>query len=240
MKKIVRGLLNLLKLDLTKNLEYDRLTKEVINKVVKQNSICVDVGCHKGEILELILKNAPGSKHYAFEPIPYYYEKLKKKFGEKCIIQNYALSDREEISEFQFVKNAPAFSGIRKRKYNVETPEIETIQVELKKLDNIIPGDIKIDLIKIDVEGAEFQVLKGAQNILVKSKPVIIFECGIGASDYYDTKPEDVFAFLDKSGFNISLLKDFIKNKSWLDTSQFIEIYNVQYFEGPDCSLNRF
>lgn len=222
----MRGLLNLLKLDLTKNLEYDRLTKEVINKVVKQNSICVDVGCHKGEILELILKNAPRAQHYAFEPIPYYYEKLKKKYGNKCIILNYALSDKEGVSEFQFVKNAPAFSGIRKRKYNVETPEIETIQVELKKLDNVIPGNIKIDLIKIDVEGAEFQVMKGAEYILIKNKPVIIFECGIGASDYYDTIPEDVFDFLYTSGFHISLLKDFINNKSFLNKSQFIEVYN--------------
>ena len=48
--------------------------------------------------------------------------------------------------------------------------------VELKKLDDVIPTDVTIDFIKIDVEGAELGVLKGAKNVLLKNKPIIIFE----------------------------------------------------------------
>ncbi|MGI8893921.1 MAG: FkbM family methyltransferase [Bacteroidia bacterium] len=231
MKNFLRKLLNTLNLDLTKNLEYDRLTRQVINRVVKNNSICVDVGCHKGEILDLILHNAP-SGHFAFEPIPSYYDKLQKKYGEICTVLPYALGEHEGVSEFQFVKNAPAYSGIRKRKYNVETPEIEVLQVELKKLDDVIPASIKIDLIKIDVEGAEYQVMRGAQRIISRDKPVIIFECGIGASDYYGTNPAELFEFLNKLNFNISLLNSWLIDEPALTQQEFVNIYkkNKEYY----------
>ena len=232
MKNLLRKLFNFLGLDLTKNLEYDRLTKIIIDKVVNENSVCVDVGCHKGEILDLILNNSPAKKHYAFEPLPYYFERLNKKYGERCHVFPYALSNHEGNSEFQFVKNAPAFSGIRQRKYNVESPEIEVLNVELKKLDEIIPPDEKIDLIKIDVEGAEYQVLLGAKNILSKSKPVLIFECGIGATDYYDTNPADIFEYLTSLGYKINYLKNYLAGKKPLTKEEFIEVYkkNEEYY----------
>jgi FkbM family methyltransferase len=232
MKNLLRKLLNILKLDLTKNLEYDRLTRQVINKVVNNNSVCADVGCHKGEILDLILNNAPSGGHFAFEPIPYYFEKLKKKYSDICNIFPYALSDRAGSSEFQYVKNAPAYSGIRRRKYNVETPEIEEIEIELKKMDDVIPEIIKIDLIKIDVEGAEYEVLRGAQRILISDKPVIIFECGIGASDYYDTNPAELFEYLHNLKFNVSLLDLWLNEKPALTQNQFVNIFkeNKEYY----------
>lgn len=226
-KNLIKKGLSTLHLDLTKNLKYDRLTKQIIAKVVKPDSICIDIGCHKGEILDLILKYAPNGGHFAFEPIPDLYNKLKIKYSNKCNIFSCALSDHTGETTFQFVTNAPAYSGILKRKYDIQDPEIEEIKVKLEKLDNIIPGDSKIDLIKIDVEGGEFHVLKGAQRIISKSKPIIIFECGIGASEYYGTKPEDVYDYLNKDiSLNISLLNDWLKNKLPLSRQQFCDMFN--------------
>lgn len=85
-KDTIRKTLNALHLDLTKNLKYDRLTKDVIAKSLKINSNAIDVGCHKGEILDLILKHAPSGKHYAFEPIPDFYNTLKLKYSSRCEI----------------------------------------------------------------------------------------------------------------------------------------------------------
>lgn len=93
MKKLIRKLLNTLEIDLTKNLEYDRLTKEIIKKTIQKNSVCIDVGAHKGEILDLFLKYAPNAKHFAFEPIPYLFENLHKKYSISCFIFPYALTD---------------------------------------------------------------------------------------------------------------------------------------------------
>ena len=231
-KNIIRTALNLLHIDLTKNLEYDRLTADIMKKVLKTNSNCVDVGCHKGEILVAMLKDAPKGKHFGFEPIPYLYQNLKKHFDGKASILPYALADKNDTSTFQLVKNAPAYSGIKKRKYEVDNPDIEEIVVQLKKLDDVIPNDTKIDLIKIDVEGAEFGVLKGATNLINRDKPYIIFEFGLGASDFYGTKPIDLYPFFLEKGLAISTLKSFIKKGDPLTLEEFGILYqeNKEYY----------
>ena len=92
-KQFFRKTLNLLHLDVTKNLEYDRLTKLVLKKSLSENSNCIDVGCHKGEILDEILRLAPKGKHLAFEPIPELFEALKAKYQHTAKIYPHALSD---------------------------------------------------------------------------------------------------------------------------------------------------
>lgn len=232
-KNTIRLSLNFLHLDLTKNLKYDRLTKLIMKKVINSSSNCIDVGCHKGEILEDILKYAPNGKHYGFEPIPPMFENLVKNFGSKANILPYALSDKNGSSTFQFVKNAPAYSGINKRKYEIANAEIDEIKVELKKLDDIIPEDLNIDFIKIDVEGGEYDVLKGSVDLLKRCKPFIVFEFGLGASDFYGTKPEEIFNFLNNEiGLKISNLSSFINNQPCLTLEEFTEHYqtNKEYY----------
>jgi FkbM family methyltransferase len=227
-KDIARKTLNFLHLDLTKNLEYDRITKKIIKSVVKPNSNCIDVGCHKGEILDEIISSAPNAFHFAFEPIPAFFDNLKIKYLNYPTITFYpfALADKNGNSTFNYVKNAPAYSGLNKRQYAHKQPDIQEINVEIKRLDDLIPKDIKIDFIKIDVEGAELGVLNGAINCINKNKPVIIFESGIGASDYYGTTPENVFDFFDKKvSMKISLLNEFLENK-FLSKESFIDVYN--------------
>ena len=232
-KSIIRNLLNTFHLDLTKNLKYDRLTKTIISRTVKNSTICVDIGAHKGDILDLFLTYSPKPKHFAFEPIPELYNKLKLKYAKSCNIFPFALSNTEGETIFQFVRNAPAYSGIKKRSYSIKNPDILELKVQAKTLDSIIPDSVKVGFIKIDVEGAEFLVLKGAQAILKKDKPFVIFECGLGASDYYGTKPEEVYDFFQNEvTLNISLLSDWIKNKKALSKQQFCECYttNSEYY----------
>ncbi len=231
-KNIIRTALNLLHIDLTKNLEYDRLTAAIMKKVLKPDSNCVDVGCHKGEILMAMLKDAPRGKHFGFEPIPYLYQNLKKHFEGKATILPYALAEKNGTSTFQLVKNAPAYSGIKKRKYEVDNPDIEEIEVQLKKLDDVIPKSTKINLIKIDVEGAELGVLKGAANLIERDKPYVIFEFGLGASDFYGTQPGDIYRFFSTRGLAVSTLKTFIKKGNPLTLEEFIRLYqeNKEYY----------
>jgi len=227
-KNIIRLFLNSVHLDLTQNLKYDRLTKLIMKKIINQDSNCIDVGCHKGEILDDILKLAPKGKHYGFEPIPVMFDNLQRNYKGKAEILPYALSNKDGESTFQFVKNAPAYSGINKRKYAVEHADIEEIKVELKKLDKLISKDIKIDFIKIDVEGGEFDVLRGAVELLKRDRPYVVFEFGLGASEYYGTKPEEIYSFLNKEiGLKISNLSDFVKGNKSLELSEFTELYNT-------------
>ena len=143
LKDQVRKLLNLLHLDLTQNLKYDRLTNLILTRTLKPDSNCIDVGCHKGEILDLMVHLAPSGKHFGFEPLPHLYHNLREKYEGSVQLFPYALSDAPGTSSFQFVKNAPAYSGLKKRAYAVANPQIDEIQVETKTLDETIPPDFQ-------------------------------------------------------------------------------------------------
>jgi len=228
-KELIRKLLILLHIDLTKNIKYDRLTLKILNKVLHRNSNGIDIGCFKGEILDEILKRSPSGEHKAFEPVPESYNQLAIKYDQKNVsIYNIALNDKVGVSSFNYVIGAPAYSGIKKRDYDGKNPEIKVIDVKTDTLDNILSQDYHVDLIKIDVEGAEFNVLKGAYKTISRCKPVIIFEFGLGASDYYNVTPNDFYEYIsNKCGYEVYLLESFLKNTSSLSKEKFEDIYNA-------------
>lgn len=238
LKNIIREMLISLHLDLTQNLKYDRLTRLIMKSKLKKDHNCIDVGCHKGEILSLMLKYSSEGNHYAFEPIPYLYKDLVRRYAPKVNIYPYALSNVNGTTKFQLVKNALAYSGLRKRRYDIANPEIEEIDVELKTLDEVIPSNININFIKIDVEGAELGVLKGGINTLKRSKPLILFEFGKGASDFYGTTAADIYNLIaGEVGMDIYTLNGFKNNSLPLTEKEFSnhfelndEYYFVAYF----------
>jgi FkbM family methyltransferase len=213
-----------------KNDYYDYLTNIILREVIKHTSVCVDVGCHYGTILQLMMKYAPNGKFYAFEPLPHLFEHLKKEFGHHQNISIYgiALSDVEGESSFNYVVTNPAYSGFIRRRYDRPHEEDTQITVKTDLMDNLL-ADVTIDLIKIDVEGAELQVLRGAKEVIKRDKPFIIFEHGPGAADCYGTKPEDVYDLLhDYCGLNPNLLNRYLKKMSPLTRDEFCE----QFYKG--------
>ena len=177
---------------------YDIQTVEVMQRVLREDSNAIDVGCHAGVMLVDILKFSPAGLHFGFEPLPDLYANLQKKFKdtENVKIRNSALSDHSGVVNFQHVVSNPGYSGLKKRRYDSPDEIVQEIVVQTERMDDVIPPDLKIDFIKIDVEGAELQVLKGAVATIKRSRPAIVFEHGLGAADYYGTMPEQIFDLL--------------------------------------------
>jgi len=215
----------------TLNQRYDKQTKRIMQIVLEDESTFIDVGSHKGEVLELALKISKKGKHFAFEPIPNLFHKLNDKYGSKCEVLNYGLSDQKKQSSFQHVTTNPAYSGIKMRTYPKDE-QVETIQIQLDTLDNQLKQHDRVDMIKIDVEGAELEVLKGAKKIIEKFHPIIVFEHGLGASDHYNTSPEDILSFFDDHQYQLFTLKGFIADEPALLRNEFIDFYltNKEYY----------
>ncbi len=221
-KALAKKLLRALPFPLTKNERYDRLTARIIRRVVAPGSACVDVGCHTGEILDLMLRASPTGQHWAFEPIPALYAVLQEKYHAcPCTISPFALSDHTGEAAFNHVLTNPAYSGLRRRAYDRPSEQDETISVRTARLDDVLPPSMAPVLIKIDVEGAELGVLRGAEETLKQSRPIVIFEHGLGASDVYGTTPEIIHAFFAGLGYGIHTLDGWLRGAEPLTEEDF-------------------
>lgn len=229
LKDFIKKILKALPFAFTKNQRYDRLTERVISKVCRPTSNCADVGCHKGEILDLLLAAAPKGQHFGFEPIPVLYQHLTEKYVAvpQCRFFDIALSNAQGSSSFNYVVSNPSYSGLLKRRYDRPNEQDTQITVRTEKLDDVWPRDLRLDVIKIDVEGGEQGVLEGAMETLTRWKPTVIFEHGLGASEVYGSTPEQVFNLLEHCGLQIFLLENFLSNGAPLNAQGFAK----QFYE---------
>lgn len=234
MWKVVKSILKKIPVDITKNQKYDSQTKKVIKKVCTDRTNCIDIGAHKGEVLDIMLKHAPNGQHYAFEPIPQMYTDLVEKYKDTpaCKIYDYALSNSKGVAQFNYVVSNPSYSGLKKRRYDRKNEVDTKIEVKTERLDEVLPKDYLPDLIKIDVEGGELLVLEGAKETISKAKPVIIFEHGLGASDFYGSTPEKVYQLMQSCGLVVSTMQRWLNGDKHFTQEQFSDTYHksIDYY----------
>jgi FkbM family methyltransferase len=168
-----------------------------------EDSDAIDIGAHGGAVLDDLLRIAPRGRHIAFEPLPDLAESLRRRLP-RVDVRAVALSDTTGTSTFAHVLDRPGWSGLKPR----PTPDgaaaqIATITVPTQRLDDALPPDHAPRLVKIDVEGAELQVLEGARQTLTTHRPHVVFEHGLGSADHYGTRPEDVHDLLSSLGYRI-------------------------------------
>jgi FkbM family methyltransferase len=163
--------------------------------LLREDSCCVDVGAHQGDVLTLCRRLAPRGRHFAFEPIPGLAARLRQEFPD-VEVHEIALTDATGTAPFHHVRTNPGYSGLRRRRYDRPNEEVDVMSVRTARLDDVVPADQRIDFVKIDVEGAELQVLRGGIRTISQWRPVIVFEHGRGAADHYGTTPAMVHDFL--------------------------------------------
>jgi hypothetical protein len=118
--------------------------------------------------------------------------------------------------------NCPGYSGFRRQRYPRPDASVEEIRVKIDTLDNMIPPDCKVDFIKVDVEGAELQVLRGGLRTIGRHKPFVVFEHG-PASAGYGTTPEMLYQlFTRQCELKISILSDWLDKKPPLSQGEFV------------------
>jgi len=141
-------------------------TYKFIIQNIKKCKVFVDVGAYIGGYS---IRAAKYCKVYAIEPLPRNYKILKineKLNNVKINSFNIAAGNKNVKVKLYY---DPWNLGLSSTKWKKK----KSIEVEMKPLDEII-NEESIDLIKIDVEGAEDLVLEGARNCLKRTKMVII------------------------------------------------------------------
>jgi FkbM family methyltransferase len=209
--------------DLVKNEIYDRQAGEVMRRVLKPNSNCVDIGCHQGQFLREFIRLAPQGCHWAFEPIPHLAEALRREFP-AVQVMDAALSDRSGQSSFFVLPDRPARSGLHKREFIGNSGARQEIRVRTERLDDLVPSATKIDFMKIDVEGAEGLVISGSLETIRQSRPHIVFEHGRQSSLDFGFAPERIYDLLaTHCGLRVSLLCDWLYGRAPLTKGAFTQ-----------------
>lgn len=222
LKNSLKKTLSAVGIFLTPNQRYDHYTSIILRRVLKKNSAVVDVGCHRGEFLDEVLTLAPHGHHFAIEALPFMATELQKKYKDKAVtVCSVALGAESGETPFVYVPEAPAYSGLRQREYPRSVRRTETLTVPVKRLDDLLSQEYCPDFIKLDVEGGEWLVLKGAESVLRRCRPSVLFEFGRGAADRYGTVPEAMFEWWCALDYRIFTLKGFLENQKPLDKKAF-------------------
>jgi FkbM family methyltransferase len=166
----------------------------LMERTLDRDSDCLDVGAHAGGVLREMVRIAPGGRHVAWEPLPEFAAHLRDEYPE-VQVREAALSDRAEERDFARIVGDPGWSGFVARPAP-RGERVETIAVRTERLDDALPAGIRPAFVKIDVEGAEDQVLRGGMETLWRHRPVIAFEHGAGSADRYGTGPEEIHRLL--------------------------------------------
>ncbi|MCK9387798.1 MAG: FkbM family methyltransferase [Sulfuritalea sp.] len=155
---------------------------EVIKEIARPGDVVVDGGAHLGRHTKTMLSSVGDrGRVYAIEPLPEYAQKIRLMAKESTgllVIQKALASESGEES-FTFVQNNPSLSGI-KVSFDLMKYDCTEIPVATETLDSILIDENGCRLMKLDLEGAEYSALSGAQKILSKYAPLIVFENELG------------------------------------------------------------
>jgi FkbM family methyltransferase len=206
--------------------DYESMLERFYRAFLAPANVCVDVGAHEGRHLFPMLECIGHAGHVlAFEPIPALAEKLKASvrshgWEQSVDVHAMALSDERGTTSFMVADDAPGYSGILKRDYDVPT-RVSEITVELSTLDFMASALGKLDYIKIDAEGAEWSILRGARNTIQRHLPVVTFEFGEASYGVYGVVPEEVHAFFTAMDYSVhDILGRSLDMASFADSSR--------------------
>jgi len=200
--------------------------KEVINLVKNKSKLVIfDVGCYRGIFTKTILNLIRNKKYkfYLFDINKKVKKYIKNLIRLKNIYYNeIALSNKNGKAIYYYnrffesagsslsniVKNDSKWNFSRKLIFKLLFLKVKNFtkyKVSTITLDNFVKNKkIKlIDILKIDIEGSEYDLLKGAKNSLKKNKIKIILVEIIAKKDSYDKKKKKIFNFLKKRNFTL-------------------------------------
>lgn len=206
-----------------------RFILKAIHKLTDHRSNCVDVGSHIGLVLNEFIRRAPQGRHIGVEPTPQKAELLRRKFPQaeihQCALADYAgaAAFHENVAD----SACSALGAVRTANGSGDGDDgILKYDVEVKRLDDIVPPDRRISLIKIDAEGAELLILKGASKLMARDRPAIIFECGVD-NRVRERPGEALYAYFNDAEYAVHTAIGFVFRGSPLsrDVFNFVRAY---------------
>ena len=184
-----------------KELKKGEAEAQLLPELVDPKRNAIDIGANKGVYAELLSRLC--GKVYAFEPNPKLYKMLVRSAATNVKTYNMALSDKSGTAELRIPRNTGggySNQGASLSTYKV-SDNFAVVTVEARPLDGMALENI--GFIKIDVEGFELSVLKGAVETLKRERPVLLIEI----EEIHTGRPlEQMVAEVENYGYQCKVL----------------------------------
>lgn len=194
----------------------------IFTKHINNDACVIDIGANIGHHT-IFLSKCVGEKGeiHCFEPIPEMVDRIKENITINKIknihVHNCALGNKRDRAAF-FIDNNQDIGSSSLIKHR---DKMQQIDVEIFTLDSF--NFKKVDFIKIDVEGYEYNVFLGAQNTILKNKPKILFEYSPVFYEKLDkTHSKKIIDFLIQMEYKI-----FIIENKLIEVSNFEELHTI-------------
>lgn len=191
----------------------------LIKKIKKINTI-IDIGSNKGQFVLLCSNYFPKAIIYSFEPIKELVKKQKNflHFKKKIFFFNCGIGSKNKDLNFLITKRTDSSSFLTINKlnnYNKDYFVKEKRNIKIRKLDQILKNKKlkKPILVKIDVQGYELEVLKGAKKIL-SNIDFLLLEVSKNRMYNKQATEKEITNFLKNKKFKISKSLEWSKIKN--------------------------
>jgi FkbM family methyltransferase len=163
-----------------------------------------DVGANIGQSVKKYLAEFPTATIHTFEPVPSTFAKLAKNVGGNPRVRLHQLALSSAPGELMMEPTDDPCTAL--------VSENGTIPVKADTLDNIVPTG-RINFLKIDAEGHDLEVLKGASNLLAERRlDIAQVEVGMSPRHALHVRFEDAKAFMEANGMELFCLIDQFPN----------------------------
>ncbi|HET8772655.1 MAG TPA: FkbM family methyltransferase [Thermoanaerobaculia bacterium] len=195
---------------LVRDRSFEPAELEALRQRIRPDDICVDIGANIGIFTVLMARWAPQGHVHAFEPMEHSASVLRLNLELNAIanatLYTEVLSD--QVGEVSFaVAEDGAYSSLR---HTARKAQQQTVVVRSNRLDSFILAlESPPDVLKIDVEGAELLVLRGAAETLrdERRRPrMILAEAHESNSRAYGYTPADLVGFMRAAGYLVQAI----------------------------------
>jgi FkbM family methyltransferase len=174
------------------------------------NWVLVDVGANVGDYVAAVLKLISPERVIAIEPLPSCHSQLSSLLASNCnnILIKAAAGEVEGEIEMYFTGDSKMSSvllplaGIANAYHPGDYATRQMLKVPLVRIDNVVPANSAVGLLKLDVQGFEMVALRGAEETLKRTKAV---QGEINYTPHYEGAAsfDDVHDFLVARGFQL-------------------------------------
>ena len=168
----------------------------------------IDAGAHIGYYALMAahrLRQVGAGLVFAFEPHPINFADLQRnqQLNNMSNLIQKAVADQTTQMRL-FSGPVSGTHSLRQFPYHNDSYEVECIALDDFIIDLItIFGQVKIGLIKLDIEGAELLALRGAQGLIERDKPYILYEENEESTKYFGHNIKDIRSFLESLNYKI-------------------------------------